>query len=492
MFETIPIIDDNAVIKGPNQVCKGEESIYTITSFTGTEFTWSVSNHGSIESGQGTNEITVLWPNFIPPTQQWLAVDYESCYLGCDGKDTLYVNILNDFYIEGPIEFCLNENTNFISRTPENTGNEVPSNWTIFDNTGTVVSTSAGPTSDFAVNWNFGSGNFTVYSEADNPDDYCVDNFSIFVNVPAATPPALGIDGIETICPGDTYSYTAIGSGPDFQYTWYVSNGASNVILNGQTINVTWEANPPYNLVVTQTNTFGLSCESMGVGLGLQSINTVSLNGTPEVCHEEIGTYNATSYESVDYVWTVSPEDAGTLISGANTDEVEIQWNLAGNFTVQVDACGAIAIFNVLVNPKPNPQVVFDEPCPGDLTTVQTLTPFSDYEWRNEAGTIIGNSPTIDLGTGYYEIIATDGNGCTKNETFFIGTLPSPSTTISTPDFGTFCQNGGSMTLYSLQTSAGLSYQWYHNGSPNWWKYIKFNSITGRRLLCRNHKCARV
>ena len=466
MFENIPIIDDNAIIKGPDKVCKGEEAIYTITGFTGTEFNWTTSFYGTIESGQGTNEITVVWPDFIPSVQQWVAVDYESCYLGCGGGDTLLVNVLNDFYVEGPIEVCINENTNFLSRTPELSNNEVQSNWTVFDDAGAVVATSAGPTNDFAVNWNFGSGDFTVLAEADNPDDYCVDNYSVFVKVPAMTPSALGIDGVEIICPGETYTYSAIESGPDFQFTWYVSNGSSNVILNGQTINVTWAANPPYNLSVTQTNREGLACESADVGLGLQSINNVTISGTDEVCHEEIGNYSATSYEKIDYFWEVIPSDAGTVISGENSDQVEIQWHAPGNFDVQVTVCGNVDVFDVLVNPKPNPQVVFTDPCPGELTTVQTSTIYSAYEWRNESGTTISNSASADLGSGYYEVIVTDANGCTNNETFYIGSLPSPSTTISTPDFGTFCQNGGSMTLYSLQTSGGLDYQWFHNGNP--------------------------
>ncbi len=466
MFETIPIIDDNALIRGPEKVCKGAEEIYSITGFTGTEFNWSVSAYGSIESGQGTNEITVAWPDFIPIAQQWIAVDYESCYLGCGGGDTLLVNILEDFFIEGPIEICLNETVDFFSKTPGLFSNDVPANWTVFDDTGAVVTTSAGATNNFSTNWNFGSGNFTIHAEADSPDDYCVDNYSIFVEVPAMTPPALGITGPATICPGETYSYSAIESGPDFQYTWYVSNSGSNVILNGQTINVTWGATPPYNLAVTQTNTNGLACESADVGMGLQSINSVTLDGTAQVCHEETGTYNATAYEVVDYNWQIIPTDAGTVISGENTDEVEIQWHLAGNFDVQVTVCGAVDVYNVLVNPKPIPIVVFDDPCPGDLAMVQTSVAYNAYDWRNEGGGTIATTATVDLSPGYYEVIVTDANGCTENETFYIGQLSDPYTTISTPDFGTFCQNGGSMTLYSLQTNGGLDYQWYYNGTP--------------------------
>lgn len=464
--EIIPIIDDNAVIKGPSKVCKSDQAIYSLTGFTGTDFNWSVSNFGAIETGQGTSQVTVSWPDFIPAQQQWVAVQYESCYLGCGGNDTLLVNILEDFFIEGPIEVCLNETVDFVSRTPALSNNAVPSNWTVLDDTGATVATSASATSVFSVNWNFGSGNFTIHAEADNPDDYCVDNYSVFVRVPAATSPALGIDGITTICPGQAYAYTAIESGPDFQFTWYVINGVSNEIRNGKTINITWEPNPPYTLALTQTNTVGFACESEPVGIGLQKINSVMVDGLTPVCHEAIGVYTATAYERVEYQWQVIPSDAATVISGGNSNEVEIQWHIPGNFEVVANVCGVSDGFQVLVNPKPDPEVIFDLPCPGDQTQVQTTIPYNAYEWRNQAGIVLANTPTANLASGSYELIVTDANGCTKNKIFTVGQLSPPVTSVSTPDFGTFCQSGGSMTLYSLLMSNGLDYQWYHNGNP--------------------------
>ncbi len=465
MYETIPVIDGNAIIKGPDEVCKDAKVVYSITGFTGTEFNWSVSSYGIIKSGQGTNEISIQWANAIPATQQWVVVQYENCYLGCGGEDSLFVNILEDFYIEGPIEICNNETINFLSKKPPPSSSAVQCNWTIFDDDNSTVFSTSGATNNFEVDWSFGSGNFMVYAEIDNPDDFCMDNYTVFVEVPAETPPALGIDGAEIICPGETYTYTAIGAGAGFQYTWYISNGSSNVILNGQSVNITWAASPPYNLAVTQTNTIGLACESPDIGMGLQIINAVSLEGTLSGCHEEIGIYTATAFQSVDYDWQIIPANAGTVVAGANTNEIEIQWHDVGNFEVQVAVCGFVDVQIVLVNPRPVPQVFFDDACPEELTFVQTTLDYNTYDWRDEYGETIGNNPTTNLGTGYYELVVTDENGCTENETFFIGELTNPYTTISTPDFGNFCDNGGSMTLYALETTEGLDYQWYQNGN---------------------------
>ena len=465
LVENIPIIDDNAEIEGPSRVCKGAEVIYAMPAYAGTEFVWSVSSFGTITAGQGTNEITVQWANEITPIQQQITVDYESCYLGCGGSDILLVNILNEVFIEGPVQACPGSMETYTCQTP--IGGIVIADWAVYNNMGIVVATSPSPTSSYTLNWNLGSGTYTVHAEVQNPSNYCVDNFSIFVEVAPPTNTPLSITGSLDICPGTSYTYSG-NSGPgSFDYTWYVSDGGTNYILNGKTVNIIWGANPPYNLALTQTNLEGFSCESDPIDVNLNAINSVSLSGTQPICNEEVGTYTATNYENLDYTWQISPSDAGSVIEGENTNQVDIQWHLAGTYDVQVTVCGASEVFSVTVNPRPVPVPVFNNVCPGQTGPVAVTLPYAAYNWRNDSGTTISNSSVVNVGTGYYEVIVTDNNGCTGNETFFVGTYGQPDVTISTPDFGNFCAQGGSMTLYALETSSGpLDYQWYWNGSP--------------------------
>ncbi len=463
LYETIPIIDDNAEIEGPTRVCKGVEVSYSMPPYAGTEFIWSVSSFGTITEGQGTNEVTIQWADQVTNQQQQVIVEYESCYLGCGGQDTLPVNILNEIFIEGPIEACPDETHTYTCRTP--LGTSVNADWTVLDENGAIIATSSSALSDFEVNWNFGSGSFTVHADVQYPTNYCVDNFSVFVEVVAPTAMPNSISGILEVCPGTAYTYTANSSSNDFDYTWYITDGGTDYTLNGKTVNIIWNSNGPYNLALSQTNLEGLACESATISVGPDNINSVALSGDDEVCHEAIGVYTATSYSNLKYSWEILPATAGSILSGEETNEVEILWHTPGTHDVVVTVCGVSDQQSVTVHPKPNPVPVYSDVCPGQTTPVSVIGVYNAYEWRNEFGNTLSNAPTVNLGSGYYEVIVTDNNGCTKNETFYIGTYGQPEVTVSTPDFGNFCQNGGSMVLYALETSSGpLDYQWYRNG----------------------------
>ncbi len=465
LFESIPIIDDNAEIVGPERVCKGAEVIYSMPAFAGTEFIWSVTSFGTITEGQGTNEVTIQWNNEVTPITQQVMVVYESCYLGCGGSDEIDVHILNEVFIEGPIEACPNEAATYTCETP--IGGIVIADWTVYNAIGTLVASSASATPAYTIDWNLGSGTYIVHAEVQNPSNYCIDNFSVFVEVVQPTSPPNSITGILDICPGTSYSYSANSGAGSFDYTWYVSDGATNYILNGKTVNIIWGASPPYLLELTQTNLEGLSCESGSISASPDVINAVSLAGSDEVCHEATGIYTASFHENLEYNWQIVPADAGSVVAGDLTNETEIQWNTPGNHEVLVSVCGVSTNFEVTVHALPSPMPIYNSVCPGQTGLVSLPQVYNDYEWRNESGTTVSTGATANLGTGYYEVIVTDANGCVGNETFFIGTYGQPDVTISTPDFGNFCAVGGSMTLYALETSSGpLDYQWYFNGSP--------------------------
>ena len=251
-----------------------------------------------------------------------------------------------------------------------------------------------------------------------------------------------------------------------YSYTWYVINGSNSEILEGPSVNITWGANPPYNINLTQTNVTGITCESGDISISPQAISAVTVTGGNPVCHESVGVYLATNYNNQNYTWQIFPSDAGSIIDGDGTNQVNIQWHTPGTHQLQVNVCGQTDMMNVIVHPRPNPIVNPSDVCPGQTVLVQPTAPFTAYEWRNESGGFISSAPSVNLGSGYYELIVTDANGCTENTVFYIDELASPEVTISTPDFGNFCEFGGTMTLYALETTGGLDYQWYFNNSP--------------------------
>lgn len=460
----IPIISDEAKIEGEQRVCTGSIEEYFITDFGGTEIRWDVSNAGLIIDGWGTNRITVNW--FGDPTgdPQFVAVEFENCYLGCGGQDTLPVLIVPEFYITGPIEVCQNESAQFFGVNAF-TGGPVSCNWTLTDASGTVQNTYSSQIQPI-INWNFAPGRYALSATPVNTSAFCTGDYRVFVEV-VELPAAPGnILGATLVCPNDIYTYEASGE-PNNTYAWVINNGGSVSTQIGNPINVNWGNSPPYSLSVTQTSTTGLPCESDAFSMNIDLIPQATINGETQVCEEGTEIYSTTFHDYVDFDWEIIPNNAGTIISGQNSENIEVLWHSVGNATVRLNLCEEVSSFAVNVNPKPQPNIIHPTGlCFGETSIVQTTQPYASYVWKNENGSIVSNASDPILSPGYYELEVTDALGCVGETTFEIESYELPVVSISVPIYLGFCIGGPTATIYATSSGDGYDYQWMYNGSP--------------------------
>ncbi|MCB9290888.1 MAG: PKD domain-containing protein [Lewinellaceae bacterium] len=464
-FIRVPILSEDAAIAGPSNVCLGDIGTYSITPFGGTTFDWSVSNFGAILAGQGTNEIVVEWyAGFIPNGQQWVAVSFDNCYLGCGGADTLEVNINPEFTVTGPIENCQGQNSTYNTRSiPGNS--PVLCNWTVEASDGSVVWTSAAPTASPGIDWSFPAGAYRLIAEPDVTDSYCTPRHITIIAVTAPPPAVDAILGDQLICPGQLYTFEAQTAVPNTRFRWEVNDGGAITMREGKKINVSFGATPPFELSVMQID--GLGCESEVFTRALSTIPGLTLNGPADACDEGISTFNTDVYTGLDYAWAISPPEAGTIIGEEDEPTVEILWHHTGPVTVTVQSCGQSADINLQVHALPEPVVQHPAAlCPNETTQVQTTSAFSSYEWQDKDGNTVSNNATPFLGPGAYRLIATDANGCVGDTTFRIMPYPESDISISTPDPTVFCNVGPLTRLYAVNTDAGYSYQWYQGSTP--------------------------
>ncbi|MBK8566147.1 MAG: hypothetical protein IPN76_23095 [Saprospiraceae bacterium] len=468
----IPIVSDNVEIQGPNKVCEGSTEEYYIPDYQGTTINWSVLGSGNIVDGQGTERITVNWygaANLGNP--QRVIVEFDNCYLGCAGRDTLNVNIVPGFYMTGPIEVCASTSGSYQTRNTI-TDALIPANWELINGSGTVVWSSPSATNTANIPFNFQPGNYTVHAEAASASSFCTDGYDIFIELKAAPPAPMAILGENEICPGTAYAYEATGLATT-DFTWTFTGGAP-ANFGGNPATVVWNATGPYSISVTQTATTGLPCTSPPATLAVGPIPAFSITGDAQVCREQSGTYNVPFYENIDYQWVISPATAGTIVSGTGTEQAEILWHTDGPATVSVTICGATRTFNVTVLPLPEPFVPNVVTCVGQTTSVSTSVAYANYVWKDNAGTTVSNLASPALGPGYYEVEVTDANGCMGDTIFTVGTNPLPIVSISTPSYPALCPGGPGATLYATQGSPAYSYQWQFNGtnvgtnSPNY------------------------
>ncbi|MEZ4958502.1 MAG: PKD domain-containing protein [Saprospiraceae bacterium] len=462
----IPIISDNVQIQGPNKVCEGSTEEYFIPNYQGTEINWTVQGSGNIVDGQGSERITVNWyGNANIGNPQRVIVEFQNCYLGCGGKDTLLVNIVPSFYVKGPIEICESTTGTFQSRNTLN-DNLMNSNWEVFDVSGASVWASAAATNTANISFTFPPGSYTVQAKPANASSFCNNRYDVFVKLVAAPPPPTGIAGPLEICPGETYSYDAQGL-PTSDFSWTFTGGTP-AVFNGNPANVVWGATPPYIVSVVQIATTGLACASPPYDLNVDPLPNFTITGDGQVCLENQGNYSVPFFEVVEYQWTISPPGAGTIVAGQGTESIGVLWHSVGPATVNVAVCGFTQNFNVNVLALPEP--VAQHPasiCQGETATVQTTVPYASYVWNNASGSQISTLPSPMLGGGNFEVEVTDANGCVGDTIFEIIEHELPPVSISLPAYLPICPGGPSATIFSVTTGAGgYTYQWFRDGSP--------------------------
>ncbi|MCB9317356.1 MAG: PKD domain-containing protein [Lewinellaceae bacterium] len=465
----IPIIDDNAEIRGAEQVCPDAVEVYSIEPFGGTGFQWSLSGGGVIEDGHGTNRVSVRWNGFPNPTiTYWLIVKYNNCYLGCSGIDSIPVRVVSPFYVSGPVEACQNSSGTYLSRLSYNNMN-LPCNWTLIGPDGSQVWASPAPAASVTAPFANGPGIYRLFAQPDNPTLSCTDQAEWAIQVPDLPVGPSGISGAMLICPGETFTYEATGVPPTANIRWEIQNGpAAPTTVFGNPVNVPWNATGPYQLTAVRMSDDGLGCPSDPVLVNLQTLSTLILNGPNTSCADQKRNYVAPLIPGLDYQWSIVPASAGTIASGQGTNQVEVFWQTPGNHEVRLDLCGKSASRTVTVNGLPAP--VVNHPaslCPGATATVQTAIPYSTYSWANASGGNLGAMPTVDLGPGNYAVTITDANGCIGNANFAIDPEAEPTVTISTADPTRFCANSQTVTMRGLISSGPpLTYEWFRDGNP--------------------------
>ena len=463
---TIPVVSDDAQILGPQEVCKDNDETYTIQLFDGTQYNWSLSSGGSILSGQGTNQVVIGWNGTTDPfTSHWLVVEYENCYLGCGGTDSIPVKILPPFLIEGQVELCESTPASFRARwlTPDV---NVSANWIIFKSDGSVFWTSPSPSAILSFPANAPAGSYRIYAEPSQAGQTCSESAELTVNVIARPPAPIAVAGAQLICPGNTYTYEVSGNAP-YTVEWQATGGFP-VSQTGDPVAVTWNASGPYSLTARHVSVDGLGCTSDPVTYNASVPSALVITGTPTLCENGVGTYSTAQIEGLAFLWEIIPSSAGTVSSGQGTNAVEIFWDQPGNHQVRVTACGYNAQQQVVVNANPEPAI--DGPaglCAGISASYSSVQSYVSYQWMTADGGLLSSSATTDLVSGSYVLEVVDNNGCPGATDFSVADLPPPNVSVTTANPTGFCNNGAFVTMTALVPQEGtFSYQWLQDGVP--------------------------
>lgn len=212
-------------------------------------------------------------------------------------------------------------------------------------------------------------------------------------------------------------------------YSWTVTGGVMSQGTNPNEIAVAWNNAGNGTVAVTETSQFSCSSSTMKDVLVKAAPQPV-ITGNNLLCSGETVTYSTQLNNDHSYVW-----DAGgaSIVSGQNTNEVQILFETAGTFNVSVtetdnnNQCGKTVVSPVTVNTSPavpgGPQGENRADLYYISTSDYTVTavPFAiTYTWKlspADAGTIsgTGNTATVTWNSSYRgtaEVSVKVGNNC--------------------------------------------------------------------------------
>ncbi len=450
------------VITGPAAPCQGMPGNIYLTEPGMTDYIWDVGSGGTIDSGQGTESISVTW---IASGTKTLSVTYtnlKGCHPAVPAVRTITVLPAPVPVIQGPSIAC-NGSQSVFQTTPGMNGYQ----WSVTPG-GTIISGSNADAATIA--WT-SAGNHTVSVVFTNGSG-CI------TLVPSTKPVTVQNNSVATItgpaqsCTGHHEIYfTEAGMQ---NYNWSVSSGGTiDGPINTRTVTVTWNSVGNRTVSVVYTDPIGCTQANPTVKQVTVSGSPVpTVTGTTPICQNSTGVVYFTEPAMTGYTWTVT--SGGILTGGQGTNAISVDWIGAGTQTITVNYLNAagcsspgptIKAINVL--PLPLPVIIGPEIMCNSNISVYTTTPgMVNYEWTlSGGGTIISGANTNSVSVkwnnvGIHTLTVTYINGSSGCPTQVPGSkqitvYPSPEPTITGAD--TICIDG----TVVFTTEAGMAlYQW--------------------------------
>jgi hypothetical protein len=385
-------------INGPEEVCANTTAQYEVTGGSKMKYVWTVTGGGgTIQSGQGTNAITVKWGTSANGTGK-VSVKGTSDSTGCSSSDELTVTISTRLVprITGNRSFTLCDGDSVTL----NAGSYETYLWSTGETTRTITVKTAGV---YTVTVTQGT-----CSGKSNP---------VTITVNAAPQPTLTATTLN-LCPGKIDTIRVVGTYSKYQWA------------SGERV---------FRIFVTQPGTYTCTVTDSKGCTGIASITILpaeapkpEISGPLSLCLNSEGTYTVTSTSGSSYKWTVNGA-GGTIVSGQNTASIKVRWGAAGNGTVVVEetnsgGCkGSSESLVVTIGGTLTPKIIAEGDtvlCLGDSVRLTAPAGYSSYSWSTGA---IERSITVGI-AGVYRVTVTDDNGCSGSDsiTVAIRALPEP------------------------------------------------------------------
>ncbi|MBS1781086.1 MAG: PKD domain-containing protein [Bacteroidetes bacterium] len=473
----VPIVMSIGTIVGPTIVCPNSQYIYRLPQWPTTKFNWSIS------TGTGATLGTTDQPNEIvlntsvggPVT---ITCIYTNTLLGCGGKATININVLDPEAINGPDKAC------FGSTVTYNTLYGHPGNWILTKPsaaTQTATSTSSFPAYFDEVG---------IYKLEVSGTSFCPPS-PLYIKVDSLPAPPDTIIGPKYFCKGVEMKFIAGNDLPGTLYNWGMLNGTVNAGSGKQSfIKMNLSSSGPFVIYSWRTSKEMPYCPSDTITDTVHPlIVNLAVTGPDSVCPSSYHGYNATYATGETYEWTLSNPLMASVASGDGTPTPTILFNKVSGtvwLRCKMRRCFDIYQDSMLIH-------IGQFPPPFFVTLPATICDSTQFTATlNTGGTSVlwnfgdGRPSFTDVGSVNYtydiyntvnvyktvKAIIYNPYTCPGKDSVIDSILVKPISRYGISPWGSYGRISFCNTFSQLLTAtyvsgpAASSFQWYFNGSP--------------------------
>ncbi|MCU4165358.1 gliding motility-associated C-terminal domain-containing protein [Carboxylicivirga caseinilyticus] len=450
------------VISGPADVCQNSSGNIYSTDLGMTGYVWSISG-GSIDSGNGTESVSVTWNTSGANSISVTYIDGNGCEPVSPTAYPVNVNALPVPTISGSATVCNGVSESY--STESGMSNYV---WTVGSG-GTIA--SGQNTESIVVDWSV-NGTHTIsvtYTDTNACDPLAATSTTInVVDLPTPT-----IAGDDVVCEDHTVIYTTEGGASN--YDWQIVGGTilTTNPENSNLVEVIWTTGVGRQISVNYELASCPAATPFVLPVTVNAIPTVSLNGPTEACLNTTGHVYSTESGQNNYQWNVS---GGTITAGFGTDQITVTWDVVGQGSVEVNydntsGCNAVAPtqVDVTVHPLPVPTISGSNTVCNKYSEVySTELSMTNYTWIVTGGTIISGDGTNEItvewntvGTQSISVSYTDPNLCDVASPTILDVTVQDTPVPTITGSADACNNN--TEVYSTE-SGNLNYVWTVTG----------------------------
>ena len=459
----------------PTTLCQGATATYSIPTNTSVQtYTWSVPTGATIQSGQGTSTIQVLY-SATASSGNVAVTGANGCGSVIASLPITVTTLPTGVSVSGPQVVCAG--TTSVVYTASTIPNATSYVWTLPN--GNTITTSTN-----TITVSFGatevSGNLSVAGSNACGLGSSSASFPITIN---PQPTLSSVLTPSAVCSGSVFNYTptSAATGSTFTWTRALQSGILNVATSGSgAINETL-LNTTTNVVsvvyqITTTTSQGCT-NTQNVIVAVNPAPSLTSTTTPAaICSGTVFNYTPTSASIGTITWirnaTTGITELASNGSGAINEvltnntlaPVTVTYLLTIPATTNGCTGGTATQLNVIVNPKPLVSVNSVVLCAGAsqlITATPTTAGAYSYVWAVPTGvTNPGNANSFSVTTvGTYSVIITDiATTCSSlSASGIVTSVPLPIVSVNSE---TICQ-GTTTTLSATPTTLGnYNYVW--------------------------------